>query len=87
MDRENEIRSQVIEFLKDEFFYYTDYELSAVNLNTELIEVGFDSLDLLEISMDLENEFCIELYDEDWENWETPEDIISCVVDRKMKDY
>ena len=87
MDRENEIRSQVIEFLKDEFISYTDYELSAVNLDTELIEVGFDSLDLLEISMDLENEFCIEIYDEDLEKWNTPEDIIQCVIAKKIEDY
>lgn len=50
-----------------------------VNLNSKLIDdLEADSLDLVEILMDVEAEFEIEIEDEDAEKWETVIDI--CVT-------
>lgn len=75
-----EIKNKIINFLKKEFINYSDFEISGVNLDTDLVEIGLDSLDLIEITMDLEHEFEIEINDEDVYSWQTPNDIVNAVL-------
>ena len=82
MSTELEQKSKIIEFLKKEFINYSDFELNGVNLDTELNEIGLDSLDLIEIAMDLEHEFTIDIYDDDVNAWNKVEDIINCTLNK-----
>lgn len=75
-----EIKNKIINFLKEEFINYSDFEISGVNLDTNLDEIGLDSLDLVEITMDLECEFEIEIYDDEAYAWQTPNDIVNTVL-------
>lgn len=75
-----ETKNRIINFLKEEFINYSDFEISGVNLDTDLDEIGLDSLDLIEITMDLEHEFEIEINDDDVYAWQTPNDIVNAVL-------
>lgn len=75
-----EIKNKIINFLKEEFINYSDFEISGVNLDTDLDEIGLDSLDLIEITMDLEHEFEIEINDDEVYAWQTPNDIVNTVL-------
>ena len=83
MSIELEQKSKIIDFLKKEFINYSDFELNGVNLDTELNEIGLDSLDLIEIAMDLEHEFTIDIRDDEVNAWNKVEDIINCTL-KKM---
>ena len=76
----SEIKNKIINFLKEEFINYSDFEISGVNLDTDLDEIGLDSLDLIEITMDLEHEFEIEIDDDEVYAWQTPNDIVNTVL-------
>ena len=76
----SEIKNKIINFLKEEFINYSDFEISGVNLDTNLVEIGLDSLDLIEITMDLEHEFEIEIDDNEAYEWNTPNDIVNTVL-------
>ena len=76
----HEIKTRIINFLKDEFINYSDFELSGVNLDTRLDEIGIDSIDLIEIGMDLEHEFEIEIDDDEAYEWNTPNDMVNTVL-------
>lgn len=84
MSIELEQKSKIIDFLKKEFINYSDFELNGVNLDTELNEIGLDSLDLIEIAMDLEHEFTIDIRDDEVNAWNKVEDIINCTL-KKME--
>ena len=84
MSIELEQKSKIIDFLKKEFINYSDFELNGVNLDTELNEIGLDSLDLIEIAMDLEHEFTINIRDDEVNAWNKVEDIINCTL-KKME--
>lgn len=84
MSTELEQKNKIIDFLKKEFINYSDFELDGVNLDTELNEIGLDSLDLIEIAMDLEHEFTIDIYDDEVNAWNKVEDIINCTL-KKME--
>ena len=75
-----ETKNKIINFLKEEFINYSDFEISGVNLDTDLSEIGLDSLDLIEITMDLEHEFKIEIDDDEVYAWQTPNDIVNTVL-------
>ena len=76
----SEIKNKIINFLKEEFINYSDFEISGVNLDTRLDEIGIDSIDLIEIGMDLEHEFEIEIDDDEAYEWQTPNDIVNTVL-------
>ena len=75
-----ETKNKIINFLKEEFINYSDFEISGVNLDTRLDEIGIDSIDLIEIGMDLEHEFEIEINDDDVYAWQTPNDIVNTIL-------
>lgn len=60
-----------------------DVKEEEVQMEARLVEdLGADSLDAVEISMALEDEFDIEIADEDLENLETVEDIVNAIKDQ-----
>jgi len=47
------------------------------NLNSTFDELGIDSLDSIELVMDLEKEFKITIPDQDVDSFETPQDVLN----------
>lgn len=56
-----------------------DIDEDDVTLDTHLEDLGFDSLDMIDIAMDIEDEFEIEVPDEALEKFETVRDIVNFV--------
>lgn len=55
-----------------------------VTLEARLIDdLGADSLDAVELSMAIEDEFDIEIDDEEFENLQTVEDIVNAIEDHQ----
>lgn len=56
------------------------FNVEEIDLSDKLIEkLGADSLDIAEITMDMEEEFGIVIYDEDAEKLSTVQDIVDIV--------
>lgn len=51
----------------------------SLNKETNFKDLGFDSLDSIELLMETEKEFNIQIKDEDWENVETIQDVINLI--------
>ena len=47
------------------------------NLNSTFDELGIDSLDSIELVMDLEKEFKITIPDQDVDSFQTPQDVLN----------
>lgn len=60
-------------------------ERSAITVTSTLVDLGADSLDAVEIVIGLEDEFSIEIPDEDAEPWKTVGDIITYIEGRVAK--
>lgn len=73
-------KARIIKFLKEEFINYTDFELSGVNLDTRLDEIGIDNMNLIKIGIDLEQEFEIEINTNEADVWSTPNDMVNTVL-------
>ena len=87
MDK-TEIKVKVKELLYDQAGYsYVQDEFvkdgSDDVLSKPLQDLHFDSLDMVVICMDVDDEFGIEVPDEDAESWRTAQDIIDCVAKYK----
>ena len=55
-----------------------------VNLKSNFIEdLGMDSLDLVELAMSLEEEYCLEIEDKDMEKLLIPKDLINYIAKKK----
>lgn len=76
----HETKARIIKFLKEEFINYTDFELSGVNLDTRLDEIGIDNMNLIKIGIDLEQEFEIEINTNEADVWSTPNDMVNTVL-------
>lgn len=88
MDK-SEIKVKVKELLHDQAGYsYVQDEFvkdgSVDVLSKPLQDLHFDSLDMVEICMNVEDEFGIEIPDEDAVLWHTGQDIIDCVAKYKV---
>ena len=60
-----------------------DVELETIKMETALVDdLGADSLDVVDVVMSLEDEFDLELPDEDVENVRTVGDIVKYLEDR-----
>lgn len=60
-----------------------DVELEAIKMETALVDdLGADSLDVVDLVMSLEDEFDLEIPDEDVENVRTVGDIVKYLEDR-----
>lgn len=56
-----------------------DIDEDEVTLETHLEDLGFDSLDMIDIVMDIEDEFGVEVPDEALEKFETIRDIVNYI--------
>lgn len=77
MERE-EIKRKIIELVEtkgDENAQITD--------DKPLKELGLDSLDCIELMIDVEREFDVEIPDEKSENVRTIEDVVNIVIEHK----
>ena len=52
-------------------------DINEDNLNSTFDELGIDSLDSIELVMDLEKEFRISISDKDVDSFETPQDVLN----------
>lgn len=60
-----------------------DAETDSITLATDLVDdLGADSLDIVDLVMTLEDEFDLEILDEDVENVKTVGDIVKYLEDR-----
>ena len=53
----------------------------SMTMSTPLTELGLDFLDVIELCMDVEEEFSIEVPHEQEQEWETVGDIVRCIED------
>lgn len=72
----HEARVAQQEFNEWEYFY----QQSQINMKASLEELGFDSLDRVEVSVHVEREFETEFSDEDFEAIRTPQDIVEFLM-------
>ena len=54
----------------------------SLTKETNLIDLGFDSLDCIELLMETEKEFNIQIKNEDWEKVETIQDVINIIPNK-----
>lgn len=70
----------ILESVKNVVSDRTGFHPDEINLDSNFVEnLGVDSLEALEIAMDLEDEFDIEIYDKDLENMHTVSDMVEYV--------
>ena len=75
-------RDKIFKFLVEkELKNYTDYDSEFVTSNTEISELGLDSLDVLEAIMGAEEEFNIDIPDNKFQNARTVGDIVDAICD------
>lgn len=56
---------------------------SEITLNTHLVDdLGLDSLDIVEVGLKVENEFQIEILDEDIEKIKTVDNLMKCIWEK-----
>lgn len=74
------IEDDVIVIIENNNPFYTDKEIVP---STTLYELEFDSLDMVELSMALEDEFDISIEDKDCNSWQTVSDVINFIKRHK----
>lgn len=71
---------QIVEILAKQL----QIDPSKINENTNIVEdLGADSLDIVEILMELEQTFSVSVPDEQIANFRTPKDILTFIVSQK----
>ena len=86
LDTTDVVVSRVYDFfVKEAFLNYTDYDEETVSPETHLDELGLDSLDVLELCMDAEMEFNLDIRDEDYEDITSVGGLV-LMVSNKIKD-
>jgi acyl carrier protein len=70
-----EIQEYLFKYVKDNIGFSGE-----IDINAPLADQGFDSLDSIELVMDLEDVYLIEIADEVAEKWTTLADVILSVV-------
>lgn len=62
-----------------------DIDLDKVNESSKFVEdLGMNSIGLLSMAMDIEQEFDIKFCNEDFENLRTVGDVIKCIENKKQ---
>ena len=86
LDTKDSTVSKVYDFfVKEAFQNYTDFDEEVISPETRLDELGLDSLDLLELCMDAELEFTLDIRDEDFEDITSVGGLVLMVAN-KIKD-
>ncbi len=74
----------MFEQVKNALVESLDLEESQIQLDSSLNDdLGIDSLDAVELSLDLESEFDIEITDEELSSLKTVEDIVKLIESKK----
>lgn len=74
------IRDQVLELIA----YNAGLDLDEIDEDSTLTELGLDSLDITELTLQIEDDFGVALDDADWETTKTVNDLIIS-IERKAK--
>jgi acyl carrier protein len=62
-----------------------EIDKKSITADSTFQDLGADSLDLLEIIMRLEEQFCIEINDEDAEKMQRMQDVVDYINERRTK--
>ena len=73
-----ELKNKILDILKEQF-PYADLTTISVKSTFKEVDDEFDDLDLIEIVMEVEDEFDICIDDSESEKWKTVQDIIISV--------
>lgn len=77
------LKSKIFDYLvKEELLKYTDYDIVTIKPETELAELGLDSLDVLETIMCAEDKYDIEIPDEDFKHSKTVGSLVDVIYNR-----
>jgi len=77
----NETASKIVSIIAEKLHI----DVNAVNPQSTLQDLGADSLDMVDIIMKIEEEFGIEINDEDAENLHNVQDVINYVHALRVK--
>lgn len=79
----NDSQEQIFDYLvKEELLNYTDYDVETIKSTTELVELGLDSLDMVETIMGAEEKYDIEIPDDDFRHVKTVGELAKVIYDR-----
>ena len=76
----NDLQEQIFDYLvKEELLNYTDYDVETIKLETEIAELGLDSLDMIEAIMGAEEKYDIEIHDDDFKHVKTVGELVEVI--------
>ena len=76
----NDLKEQIFDYLvKEELLNYTDYDVETIKLETEIAELGLDSLDMIEAIMGAEEKYDIEIHDDDFKHVKTVGELVEVI--------
>lgn len=79
----NDLKDQIFDYLvKEELLNYTDYDVETIKLETEIAELGLDSLDIIEAIMGAEEKYDIEIHDDDFKHVKTVGELVEVIYNR-----
>ncbi len=79
-----EIKNKIIKIFATQFSINKD--LVLIKLKFEEIDKSFDELDLVEITMEVEDTFDVSISDKEADKWKTVNDIINCIYSKMEMD-
>ena len=76
----NDLKEQIFDYLvREELLNYTDYDVETIKLETEIAELGLDSLDMMETIMGAEEKYNIEIHDDEFKHVKTVGDLVEVI--------
>ena len=79
----NDLKEQIFDYLvREELLNYTDYDVETIKLETEIAELGLDSLDIIEAIMGAEEKYDIEIHDDDFKHVKTVGELVEVIYNR-----
>ena len=76
----NDLKEQIFDYLvREELLNYTDYDVETLKLETEIAELGLDSLDMIEAIMGAEEKYDIEIHDDDFKHVKTVGELVEVI--------
>ena len=82
----NDLKDQIFDYLvKDELLNYTDYDIETIKNETEIAELGLDSLDMIETIIGAEEKYNIEIQDDDFEHVKTVGELVEVIYNNMRR--
>ena len=76
----NDLKDQIFDYLvKDELLNYTDYDIETIKNETEIAELGLDSLDMIETIIGAEEKYNIEIHDDEFKHVKTVGELVEVI--------